>query len=31
VKLMGETRARIAAAEAELSAERAALGWESRS
>jgi 1-acyl-sn-glycerol-3-phosphate acyltransferase len=30
VKLMGETRARIAAAEAELSAERAALGWESQ-
>jgi len=28
VKLMSETRARIAAAEAELSAERAALGWE---
>ena len=30
VKLMGTARARIAAAEAELRAERAALGWESR-
>jgi 1-acyl-sn-glycerol-3-phosphate acyltransferase len=31
VKLMGTARERIAAAEAELRAERAALGWESRS
>jgi hypothetical protein len=31
VKLMGTARERIAAAEAELSAERGAMGWESRS
>jgi hypothetical protein len=30
VKLMATTRERIAAAEAELRAERAALGWENR-